>query len=88
MFCRRAPDPRPARPSIRIPAFGFLKAAFSCIFLFFCKKHPARGRTRDRATKKPGAACRPAPGVVSVNTLFWKILVTRVKRKIDLPISL
>ena len=45
------------------------------------------GRTRGSRNKKPGAACRPGAGVVSVNIFFWKILVTRVKRKIELPLS-
>jgi hypothetical protein len=51
------------------------------------KKHAARGPTRERATKNPARHAARAPGVVSVNMLFWKILVTRVKRKIDLPVS-
>jgi hypothetical protein len=40
-------------------------ALSSCIFLFSCKhaKLAARDRTRVRATKKPGAACRPG---------FWR----------------
>jgi hypothetical protein len=64
-------------------------AVFSCIFLFFCKneKPAARGRTSGRATKDPARHAARAPGVVSVNTLFSKILVTRVKRKIELPLS-
>jgi hypothetical protein len=64
-------------------------AVFSCIFLFFCKneKPAAPGRTRVRATKNPARHAARAPGVVSVNTLFWKILVTRVKRKIERPLS-
>jgi hypothetical protein len=45
-------------------------------------------RTRGRATKNPARHAARAPGVISVNTLFSKILVTGVKRKIDLPISL
>jgi hypothetical protein len=64
--------------------FGLL-----CIFLFFCKheKPAARGRTRGSRNKKPGAVCRPGAGVVSVNIFFWKILVTRVKRKIEPALS-
>jgi hypothetical protein len=56
---------------------------------FFCKdeKHAARGRTRGRATKNPARHAVRALGVVSVNTLSWKILVTRVKRKMGLPLS-
>src|SRR5215831_180027 len=65
-----------------------ISSVFSC---FFCKheKPAARGRTRGSRNKKPGAACRPGSGVVSgvvsVNIFFWKILVTRVKRKIEPP---
>jgi hypothetical protein len=64
-------------------------AVISCISLFFCKhaKPAARDRTRVRATKNPARHAARAPGVVSVNTLFSKILVTRVKRKIELPLS-
>jgi hypothetical protein len=68
-------------------------ALISCISLFFFKheKPAARGRTRGSRNKKPGAACRPGAGVVSgvvsVDIFFWKILVTRVKRKIELPLS-
>src|SRR5260370_40722208 len=35
-----------------------------------------------RATKSPARSPARAAGVVSMNTLFWKILVTRVKRKV------
>src|SRR5262249_22909682 len=35
-----------------------------------------------RATKNPARHPARAAGVASVNTLFWKILVTRVKRKV------
>src|SRR6266404_3131741 len=65
-------------------------SVFSC---FFCKheKPAVRGRTCGSRNKNPGAACRPGAGVVSgvvsVNIFFWKILVTRVKRKIELPLS-
>src|SRR5262249_32411988 len=45
------------------------------------KNTPRAGASRPR-NKKPGAVSRPGhSGVVLVNTLFWKILVTRVKRK-------
>jgi len=64
-------------------------AVLSCIFLFFCKhaKGAARGRRRGNATKNPARNAARAFGVISENTLFWKILVTRVKRKIKLPLS-
>jgi hypothetical protein len=63
--------------------------AFSCIFLFFAKheKPAARVRTRGHATKNPARHAARARGVVSVNTLLSKILVTGVKRKIALPLS-
>ena len=37
-------------------------------------------RTCVRAAKSPARSPVRAAGVISVNTLFWKILVTRVKR--------
>jgi hypothetical protein len=46
------------------------------------KKHAARGRLRGRAAKSPVRHPARAFGAVSVNTFFWKILVTRVKRKV------
>jgi hypothetical protein len=51
---------------------------FFCFFLFFRKheKPAARGRRRGRATKNPARHAARALGAVSVNTLFWKILVT------------
>jgi hypothetical protein len=55
MFCRRAPDPRPAQPSIRIPAFGFLKAAFSPVFSCFLQKTPRawpHARSRNEKTRR------------------------------------
>jgi hypothetical protein len=60
-------------------------AVISCISLFFCKH--AKPAARDRATKNPARHAARASGVVSVNTLFSKILVTRVKRKMGLPLS-
>jgi len=64
-------------------------AVISCISLFFLqtREPAARGRTRVRATKNPARHAARGSGVVSVNTLFSKILVTRVKRKIELPLS-
>jgi hypothetical protein len=81
----RCPIACPARPPGRIPALAFLKncrAVVSCISLFFLQTRQTRGarlHTRRR-NKKPGAVSRPGGGVLSMNTLFWKILVTRVKR--------
>jgi len=40
----------------------------------------AAAATCLRATKSPARRPVRAAGVVSVNTFFWKILVTRVKR--------
>jgi hypothetical protein len=62
-------------------------ALISCAFFWKHEKHAARGRTRGRATKNPARHAARAPGVISVNTLFSKILVTGVKRKIALPLS-
>jgi hypothetical protein len=64
-----------------------------CIFLYFPvfsanTRSPPRAAARAaRATKNPPRHAARAPGVVSVNIFFWKILVTRVKRKIELPLS-
>src|SRR5262245_41091491 len=69
---------------------ALISSVFSC---FLCKheKPAARGRRRGSRNKKPGAACRPGAGVVSgvvsVSIFFWKILVTRVKRKMGLALS-
>jgi hypothetical protein len=52
MFRWHAPDPRPARPSIRIPAFGFLKAAFSPVFSCFFAKNTPRVAARAIAQRK------------------------------------
>src|SRR5262249_12784991 len=43
------------------------------------KPHRRRSRTRN---KKPATAPAGPAGTVSVNTFFWKILVTRVNGKI------
>jgi hypothetical protein len=48
-----------------------------CIFLFFLQneKHAVRGRNKKNRRGTP-----PGPsGAISVNTLFWKILVTRAE---------
>jgi hypothetical protein len=50
----------------------------------------AKTRNTPRAAaqqKNPARHAVRVPGVVSVNTFFWKILVTRVKRGIELPLS-
>src|SRR5262249_34110153 len=44
---------------------------------------PGAAAACGRATKNPARHPARAAGVASVNTLFWKILVTRVKRKVD-----
>src|SRR6201982_1704154 len=43
---------------------------------------PCAAAACGRATKSPARAPARAADVLSVNTLFWKILVTRVKRKV------
>src|SRR5262249_44706331 len=82
----------PARPSGRISALALLKRhgfGLLCIFLFFPRTRETRraAARAARATKNPARHAARAPGVVSVNIFFWKILVTRVKRKIELPLS-
>src|SRR5262249_34961033 len=57
------------------------------VFLQTRETRRARPHARRRATKNPARHAARAPGVVSVNIFFWKILVTRVKRKIELPLS-
>jgi len=68
---------------------AFLKRHGFDLLLIFCKnaKGAARGRRRGNATKNPARNAARVFGVVLVNTLSWKILVTRVKRKIALPLS-
>ena len=60
-------------------------AVISCISLFFCKheKPALRGRGLRARNKKPGAVSRPGGWRSFGEYLFWKILVTRVKRKVD-----
>ena len=55
-----------------------------CIFLFFLQTRETRRAAAAcvRAIKNPARHPARAAGVVSVNTLFWKILVTRVKQKV------
>jgi hypothetical protein len=79
------PDCVPRAATRTDSRFGLSETAWlwSPVFpCFFCKhdKSAARGRTRVRATKNPARSPARAAGVLSVSTLFWKILVTRVKR--------
>jgi hypothetical protein len=62
-------------------------AVFPPVFSCFFAKNTPRAAACGRATKNPVRHAARVFGVVSVNTLFWKILVTRVKRKIELPLS-
>jgi hypothetical protein len=57
-------------------------ALFSLAHLETKQTRGARGGVRTRATKRPARHPARGPGVVSVNNFFWKILVTRVKRKV------
>jgi hypothetical protein len=74
-----------ACPPGRIPALAFLKL-HGCGLLYFpvfsanTTNPPRAAAARVRATKNPARSPARAAGVLSVNTLFWKILVTRVKR--------
>src|SRR5215472_885593 len=76
----RRPVARPAPPSGRISAFALVKRhGFSpCLA---AKKYAARGRSASAQQNARRGLPPGRSGVVSVNTLFWKILVTRVKRK-------
>jgi len=49
-------------------------------FLLSHENTPRAAAACVRATKNPARSPARAAGVLSVNTLFWKILVTRVKR--------
>jgi hypothetical protein len=81
----RCPIACPARPPGRIPALAFLKL-HGCGLLYFpvffanTTNPPRAAAACVRATKNPARSPARAAGVLSVNTLFWKILVTRVKR--------
>jgi hypothetical protein len=57
------------------------------VFLQTHENPPRAAARAARATKNPARHAAQAPGIVSVNIFFWKILVTRVKRKIELPLS-
>src|SRR5262249_36454866 len=77
----RCPVARPARPAGGISAFAFLKLhglspLSRCERIRRARPRLASAQQKTRRGLPPGR-----PGVVSVNTLFWKILVTRVKRK-------
>src|SRR5262245_16839707 len=53
----------------------------TCLLVLQPKKYAARGRTASAQQKIRRGVPPGRSGVVLVNTLFWKILVTRVKRK-------
>src|SRR5262249_56178087 len=76
----RRPVARPAPPAGRISAFALVKRhGFSpCLA---AKKYAARGRSASAQQNARRGVPPGRLGVVSVNTLFWKILVTRVKQK-------
>src|SRR6516165_8430297 len=64
---------------------ALISSVFSC---FLQTRETRRARPYAApATKNPARHAARAPSVVSVNIFFWKILVTRVKRKIELPLS-
>jgi hypothetical protein len=68
---------------LRAPFLELHGCDLLCIFLFFFAKRETR-RTRPRhavAQQKTRRGIPPGPsGAISLNTFFWKILVTRVKR--------
>src|ERR1700747_150304 len=51
-------------------------------FLLSHENTPRAAAACVRATKSPARSPARAADVLSVNTLLWKILVTRVKRKV------
>src|SRR6516165_2087427 len=65
---------------------ALVSSVFSC-FSANTRNPPRAAARAARATKNPARHAARAPSVVSVNIFFWKILVTRVKRKIELPLS-
>src|SRR5258707_14665877 len=67
---------------LRAPFLELHGCDLLCIFLFFCKTRntPHAAAARARATKSPARHPARATGAALVNTFFWKILVTRVKR--------
>jgi len=86
LACRSVARSRaPAWPAGRVPALAFLKL-HGCGLLYFPvfsanTTNPRRAAAaRVRATKNPARSPARAADVLSMNTLFWKILVTRVKR--------
>jgi hypothetical protein len=76
----RRPVARPARTAGWISAFTLLKRHDLSPFLD-ANEYAARGRAASAQQKTRRGLPPGRPGVVSVNTLFWKILVTRVKSK-------
>src|SRR5262245_13600195 len=53
----------------------------ACLLCLDANEYAARGRIAPAQQKTRRGLPPGRPGVVSVNTLFWKILVTRVKQK-------
>src|SRR5262249_30561613 len=76
----RGPVARPAPPAGRISAFALVKRHGFSPWLA-AKKYAARGRIAPAQQKARRGVPPGRLGVVSVNTPFWKILVTRVKQK-------
>jgi len=74
------PVARPAWPAGGISAFAFLKL-HGLSPLLDANEYAARGRTASAQQKARRGLPPGRPGVVLVNMLFWKILVTRVKHK-------
>src|SRR5262245_22419073 len=54
----------------------------ACLLCLDANEYAARGRAASAQQKARRGVPPGRLGAVSVNTLFWKILVTRVKRKI------
>src|SRR5262249_50483730 len=76
---QRCPIAGAARPAGEISALTLLiRMAYP--FLWSPENTPGAAAAGVRATKNPAQSPARVAGVLSVNTLFWKILVTRVKR--------
>src|SRR5262245_21819947 len=87
MIDRIAYDHRMAPPHAVVGIF-IVKNSRETMVARFCNRRSAsrcwhaRVRLACQQQKSPARHPARAAGVASVNTLFWKILVTRVKRKV------
>jgi hypothetical protein len=75
--------PLPSTPIIHIAARFYARRRKAIYERFFAKRETRRTRPRHAlARQETRRGIPPGPsGAISVNTLFWKILVTRVNRE-------